>query len=100
MLNGSDCRFVLDWITKHSAEGQVALNHTSVEGGSYSEPERYWRLDVRDQLTGDESHVTASSVVNCACHADAQPEAVARRTPRTPELTQPCVVRGMCKSTS
>lgn len=66
MLNGSDCRFVLDWITKHSAEGQVALNHTSVEGGAYSEPERCWRLDVRDQLTGAESHVTASSVVNCA----------------------------------
>ena len=36
MLNSSDCRFVLDWITKHPREGQVALNHTSLEDGHYS----------------------------------------------------------------
>ena len=66
MLNSSDCRFVLDWITKHSGEGQVALNHTSVVDGAYSKKDKCWRLDLRDQLTGEESHARAACVVNCA----------------------------------
>ena len=66
MLNSSDCRFVLDWITKHSCEWQVALNHTSVEDGAFSKQDKCWRLDLRDQLTGEESHARAACVVNCA----------------------------------
>ena len=44
MLNDSDCRFVLDWITRHAAPGQVALNHAALEGGGYSGGEKHWRL--------------------------------------------------------
>ena len=66
MLNSSDCRFVLDWITKHPREGQVALNHTSLEDGHYSIKDRCWRLDLRNQFTKEESQAEAACVVNCA----------------------------------
>ena len=66
MLNGSDCRFVLDWITRHSARGQVALNYSALEGGGYSNGDKHWRLELRDLLTNQTTEVRARCVVNCA----------------------------------
>jgi len=66
MLNGSDSRFVLDWITNHSALGQVALNHSALEGGGYSGGDKHWRLELRDSLTNQTTEIRAKCVVNCA----------------------------------
>ncbi|MBC8245293.1 MAG: FAD-dependent oxidoreductase [Verrucomicrobia bacterium] len=66
MLNESDCRFVLDWITGHAAPGQVALNHSALEGGGYSSGDRQWRLELRDLLTNEATEARARCVVNCA----------------------------------
>lgn len=66
MLNGSDSRFVLDWITNHSALGQVALNHSALGGGGYSSGDKHWRLELRDSLTNQTTEIRAKCVVNCA----------------------------------
>jgi len=66
MLNDSDCRFVLDWITRHAAPGQVALNHAALEGGGYSGGDKHWRLELRDWLSGQTTEARARCVVNCA----------------------------------
>ena len=65
-LRPSDSRFVLHWITRHRKSESVPLNHAQLVSGSYSYPDKKWKLDVRDILGGNEFQVSARMVVNCA----------------------------------
>ncbi len=64
-LATSDARFVLAWILGTAGES-VALNYTSFEAARYEPSRRAWRVDLRDTLTGAETHVRARIVVNAA----------------------------------
>jgi glycerol-3-phosphate dehydrogenase len=66
MLNFSDCRFVLQWITPHDQEGQVALNYCRLQGGAYGRGERLWHLDLKDELAKRNVQIKARCAVNCA----------------------------------
>ncbi len=67
MLRHSDSRFVLDCLAPGDRErAGAALNYAEVCGGAWSAPDRRWRLEVRDALTGREIEVRARAVANCA----------------------------------
>ncbi len=63
-LRVSDAQFVLDWIGR--AEGGVASNYCSLEGGAFDPQLRRWRLQLRDTLGENQTEIAAKWVVNAA----------------------------------
>jgi Glycerol-3-phosphate dehydrogenase len=64
-LNTSDCRFTFDWLTFTPSTHSVALNYCSATG-EYSRTDQWWRLVLKDTLSGRETSIRAKLVVNCA----------------------------------
>jgi len=64
MLDDSDARFTLDWMTPHSAGGNVALNHARLDGGQFHPHDKLWRLDVADRLGTHQGTVRTRCLVN------------------------------------
>ena len=65
-LAASDARFVLHWILSHRGPDQVALNYCRLHGGAYDRSDRFWRLELTDDLDGRQAEARARLVVNAA----------------------------------
>ncbi|MFC1885158.1 FAD-dependent oxidoreductase [Thermodesulfobacteriota bacterium] len=66
ILNSSDSRFVMSWITPHSSEDRIALNYCLTESGGYSSKDGLWFLELRDTLGSKTTTAKARCVINCA----------------------------------
>jgi glycerol-3-phosphate dehydrogenase len=66
MLRESDSRFVIDRIRAFDSEYGIPLNHCRLVAADYDNERRCWRVDLRDELTGDEHSTSARTIVNGA----------------------------------
>ena len=66
VLNPSDSRFVLKWITEENSRQGIALNYCSFTGGEYYHGDRLWRLTLTDEVTGWAQVARSRCVINCA----------------------------------
>ncbi|MDH5763490.1 MAG: FAD-dependent oxidoreductase [Nitrospinota bacterium] len=66
ILNSSDSRFVLKWITEQDSNPGIALNYCSLTGGEYHSGEKIWRLTLTDEITGWARVAKSWCVINCA----------------------------------
>jgi glycerol-3-phosphate dehydrogenase len=66
VLNSSDSRFVLKWITEQNSDRGTALNYCSLAGGKYDSVDKLWRLTLKDEITGWAQVAKSRCVINCA----------------------------------
>jgi glycerol-3-phosphate dehydrogenase len=66
MLCESDSRFVIDRIRAFDSEHCMPLNHCRLVSADYDNARRCWRVDLRDELTGEEHSASARTIVNGA----------------------------------
>lgn len=66
VLNQSDSRFVLRWITGQDSRQGIALNYCALTGGEYHAGDGLWRLTLTDQVTGWARLARSRCVINCA----------------------------------
>lgn len=64
VVSPSDARFVARWILAHREDDSAARNHCGVTGGGRDG--KGWRLELRDDPSGETAAVTARCVVNAA----------------------------------
>ena len=66
VLNSSDSRFVLKWITEQNSDKGIALNYCALTGGEYHARDKLWRLTLTDEVTGWARVAKSQCVINCA----------------------------------
>ena len=66
VLNGSDCRFALEWILSACGPHALAVNHCATDNARFDPAVGGWRLELRDRLHGREASATARYLVNAA----------------------------------
>ena len=66
VLNSSDSRFVLKWITEQNSDRSIALNYCALTGGEYHAGDKLWRLTLTDEVTGWARVAKSRCVINCA----------------------------------
>lgn len=66
VLNSSDSRFVLKWITEQDSDRGIALNYCGLTDGEFNSGDKLWRLTLTDEVTGQERISKSRCVVNCA----------------------------------
>ena len=66
VLNSSDSRFVLKWITEQDSKRGVALNYCGLTGGEYHSGDKLWNLTLTDEVTGWARVSKSRCVINCA----------------------------------
>ena len=66
VLNHSDSRFVLKWITEQNTDRGIALNYCALTGGEYHAGDKLWRLTLTDEITGWARVAKSRCVINCA----------------------------------
>jgi glycerol-3-phosphate dehydrogenase len=65
VLDESDARFVFRWLCSPMHPGQAALNYCDVTG-AYNQADRFWHLDLKDDIGGSHYPIRARMIVNCA----------------------------------
>ena len=66
VLNSSDSRFVLKWITEQDVNQGIALNYCALTGGEFHPADKLWRLTLTDEVTGWAKVSKSRCVINCA----------------------------------
>ncbi len=66
ILNNSDSRFVLKWITGQDSDRGIALNYCALTGGEFHAGDKLWRLTLTDEITGWSRVSKSRCVINCA----------------------------------
>ena len=66
VLNSSDSRFVLKWITGQGSDRGIALNYCALAGGEYHSGNKLWQLALTDEVTGWARVAKSRCVINCA----------------------------------
>jgi glycerol-3-phosphate dehydrogenase len=66
VLNGSDCRFALEWILGACGPDATAVNHCSTEMARFDPSIGAWRLELQDRLHCHQATATARHLVNAA----------------------------------
>jgi glycerol-3-phosphate dehydrogenase len=89
VLNGSDCRFALEWILSAAGPHATAVNHCASESVRFDPAAGGWRLELRDRLHGHEAAATACYLVNAAgAWADRLNERLGIEAPYRHELSK------------
>jgi glycerol-3-phosphate dehydrogenase len=66
VLNSSDSRFVLKWITGQDSDRGISLNYCGLTGGEFHTGDKLWNLTLTDEVTGWARVSKSRCVINCA----------------------------------
>ena len=66
VINYSDSRFLLHWITSQSITDNVALNYCKLDSVEFSDKEKLWHLNLTDRLNNKEVTARSKLIINCA----------------------------------
>ncbi len=80
-LPENDARFVFQFIRGAMDRGGIALNYVESLGGEQNADSGFWRVKVRDQISGDQHEIQAKVLINaCGPFVDFQNKALAQNT--------------------
>ena len=80
-LPENDARFVFQFIRGAMDRGGIALNYVESLGGEQNADSGFWRVKVRDQISGDHHEIQAKVLINaCGPFVDFQNKALAQNT--------------------
>lgn len=66
VLNSSDSRFVLNWITGQDSDRGIALNYCPLTDGEFHTGKKLWLLTLSDAISGRTRVSKSRCVINCA----------------------------------
>ena len=80
-LPENDARFVFQFIRGAMDRGGIALNYVESLGGEQNADSGFWRVKVRDQISGDHHEIQAKVLINaCGPFVDFQNKVLAQNT--------------------
>ena len=80
-LPENDARFVFQFIRGAMDRGGIALNYVESLGGEQNADSGFWRVKVRDQISGDQHEIQAKVLINaCGPFVDFQNKVLAQNT--------------------